>query len=140
MSPSQKQQAKSLVLYRFSPQASAKQHLAGQAPNIYGGITVGYFPSVFRSPPPPPQVRQMVRHPRGRYIVIPIAVSGVTTPENEVKLIGALALSSISKKVDTRCRSPSYERFLEGCSSPFMGLVEHLTALRIWCKKWLPGW
>ena len=26
----------------------------------------------------------MVRHPRGRYIVIPIAVSGVVTPENKV--------------------------------------------------------
>ena len=26
----------------------------------------------------------MTRHPRGSYIVIPIAVSGVATPENEV--------------------------------------------------------
>ena len=26
----------------------------------------------------------MVRHPRGSYIVIPIAVSGVATPENKV--------------------------------------------------------
>ena len=34
------------------------------------------------------------------------------------KQSNSLALSSISKKVGTRCRSPSYERFLEGCSSP----------------------
>ena len=69
----------------------------------------------------------MVRHPRGSYIVMPIAVSGVATPENEVT---HWSLSSISKKVGTRCRRPSSERLLEGCSSPFMRLVEHLTALR----------
>ena len=28
--------------------------------------------------------------------------------------------------------------FLEGCSSPFMRLAEHLTALRAWCKQCLP--
>ena len=32
----------------------------------------------------------MVRHPRGSYIVTPIAVSGVVTPENTVQLIGAV--------------------------------------------------
>ena len=32
----------------------------------------------------------MVRHPRGSYIVVPITVSGVATPENKVKLIGAV--------------------------------------------------
>ena len=68
----------------------------------------------------------MVRHPRGSYIVIPIAVSGVATLETKYK---SLALSSISKKVGTRCRSPSYERLLEGCRSPFMRLAIHLTAL-----------
>ena len=51
----------------------------------------------------------------------------------------SLALSSTSKKVGTKCRSPSYERFLEGCSSAFMQLAEHLAALRAWCKQWLPG-
>ena len=51
-----------------------------------------------------------------------------------------LALSSISKKVGTRCRSPSYEWFFEGCSSPFMRLADHLTALRAWCKQCPPGW
>ena len=45
------------------------------------------------------------------------------------KQSNSLALSSINKKVGTRCRSPSDERFLEGCSSPFMRLAEHLTAL-----------
>ena len=52
----------------------------------------------------------------------------------------SLALSSKRKKVGTRCRSSSYERFLEGCSSPFMRLAEHLTALRAWYKQCLSGW
>ena len=69
----------------------------------------------------------MARHPRGNCMVLPIAVSGVATPENKVT---HWSLSSISKKVGTRCKSPSYERFLEGRSSPFMRLAEHLTALR----------
>ena len=69
----------------------------------------------------------MVRHPRGSYIAMPIAASGVATPENESN---SLALSSISKKVGTRCQSPSYERFMKGCSSPFMRLAEHLMVLR----------
>ena len=38
------------------------------------------------------------------------------------------------------CRSPSYEQFLEGYSSPFMRLAEHLTALRAWCEQCLPDW
>ena len=52
----------------------------------------------------------------------------------------SLALSSASKKVGTRCRSPSYEWFSEGYSSPFMRLAEHLMVLRAWCKQCLPGW
>ena len=32
----------------------------------------------------------MVRHPQGSYIVIPIAVSGVATPENRAEVIGAV--------------------------------------------------
>ena len=55
------------------------------------------------------------------------------------KRSNSLASSSISNKVGTRCRSPSYERFLEGCSPPFTQLTEHLTALRAWCKKYLPS-
>ena len=35
------------------------------------------------------------------------------------KQSNSLTLSPISKIVDTRSRSPSYERFLEGCSLPF---------------------
>ena len=45
-------------------------------------------------------------------------------------------LSSLCKKVRTRGRSPPHKRFLVswiGCSSPFMRLAEHLTALRAWC-------
>ena len=56
------------------------------------------------------------------------------------KQCDSLALSSISEKVGTRCRSPSHERFLEGCSSPFMRLAEHFTTLRAWFKQCLPGW
>ena len=55
------------------------------------------------------------------------------------KQSNSLALPSISKKVSTRCRSPSYERFLEGCRPPFMRLAEHPTALRAWCKQCLLG-
>ena len=80
-----------------------------------------------------------VRHRRDSYLVIPIAVSGVATPENKVYR-NSLALSSISKKVGTRCRSPFCDRFLEGFSSPFKRLAEHLTALHAWCKQCLPGW
>ena len=68
----------------------------------------------------------MVRHPRGSYIVIANAVSEVVTPE---KQSDSLALPSISKKVGSRGRGPSCERFLEGCSSPFMRLAERITAL-----------
>ena len=35
------------------------------------------------------RIVDMIRHSRGSYIVIPIAVSGVVTPENKVSLIGA---------------------------------------------------
>ena len=74
----------------------------------------------------------MVRHlTRQLHSTAPIAVSGVATYQ-KIKY-NSLALSSISKNLGTRCRSPSYGRFLEGCSSPFMRLAEHLTALRAWC-------
>ena len=79
----------------------------------------------------------MVRHPRGSYIVIPFAVSGVATSENKVVLIGAVIHKQESRH---KVQRPSYERFLEGCSSPFMRLAEHVTARRAWCKQCLPGW
>ena len=79
----------------------------------------------------------MVRHPRGSYTVMPTAVCGEATPENKVT---HWSLPSISKKVGTSpSLSPSYERFLEGCRSPFMRHAEHLTAIRAWCKQCLPG-
>ena len=31
------------------------------------------------------------------------------------------------------------KRFLIGCSSAFMRIAEHLSPLRAWCKKSLPG-
>ena len=52
----------------------------------------------------------------------------------------SLELSSTSKKVGTRCRSPFYERFLEGCNSPFVRLAGHPTSLRAWCKQCLSSW
>ena len=75
----------------------------------------------------------MVRSPRGSHIVIPGFWSSHTRKQSN-----SLALSSVSKKVGTRCRSPSYERFLEGWSSPFMRLAEHRTALRAWYKHCRP--
>ena len=78
-----------------------------------------------------------VRHPRGGYIVINThccLLSGHTR-----KQIISLTLSFITKKIGTTCRSLSYERFLEGCSSPFMRLAGNLTAIRAWCKRRLPG-
>ena len=36
-------------------------------------------------------------------------------------------------------KSPPHKRFLVGCSSPFMRLAEHLTVLRAWCQRYLPG-
>ena len=56
------------------------------------------------------------------------------------KQSNSLALPSISKKVGTRCRSPSYERLLKECSSPFTRLAEHLAALRAWRTQCLLGW
>ena len=73
----------------------------------------------------------MVRRPRGSYIVTSFAVSGVATQKN--KLVGAVIHKQES-------RHKAYERFLEGCSSPFVRLAEHLTALRAWGNQYLPGW
>ena len=35
--------------------------------------------------------------------------------------------------------NPPQKRILVGCSSPFMRLAEHITALRAWCKQCMPG-
>ena len=71
-------------------------------------------------------------------MVIPIAVSGVATPKNNVTHWRCVIHKQGRRhKVP---RSPSHERFLEGCSSLFMQLAEHFTALRAWCKQCLPGW
>ena len=43
-------------------------------------------------------VNNMVRHPRGSYIIIPIAVSGVATPENKVQLIDAVIHKQESRR------------------------------------------
>ena len=68
-----------------------------------------------------------------------MAIGAMTPPPPPAPPNNSLALSSISKKVSTRCRRSSYERFLEGCSSPFMRLAEHVTALRAWCKQCVSG-
>ena len=41
-------------------------------------------------------------------------------------------VNSFHAVIHMRGSSP-HERFLAGCSSPFMRLAEHLTALRAWC-------
>ena len=45
-------------------------------------------------------------------------------------------LSSICKKVRTRCQRPPHKRFLLliGCCASFLRLTEQLTALRDWCN------
>ena len=45
----------------------------------------------------------MVRHPRGSYIVIPVAVSRVATPENKVQLIGAVIHEQESRHKVPKC-------------------------------------
>ena len=67
----------------------------------------------------------MARHPRGSCIVHPLLLSLEAAPP-EKKSINS-TLSSIRK------------RFEVGCSSPFMRLVEHLTAFRASCKQFPPG-
>ena len=75
-----------------------------------------------------PRGVNMVRCPRS-YIVMLINYCCLCS-SHTIKQSNKLALSSISKKVGTRCRNTSYERFLEGCSSPFMRLAEHHGASR----------
>ena len=69
------------------------------------------------------------RLPRGNYMVSPLLSLEVATPENN--FINSKLLS-ICKKVRTGCGSPPYKQFLAGCSSPFTGLADYLTALRAW--------
>ena len=78
----------------------------------------------------------MARHPRDSYIVSPSLLLEVATPKN--KLIHS-TLSFVRKEAGTRCGSPPNQWFLEGCSSPFMIITEHLTALRAWCTPCLLG-
>ena len=90
----------------------------GRDARVYGHTTTAMHKLSTPSPPPPPPLWS----------------------DHTKKQSNSLVLLSISKKVGTRCRSPSYERSLERCSSPFMRLAEHLTALRAWCKQCLSGW
>ena len=54
----------------------------------------------------------VVRHPRGSYIRVTPILS-LECPHQKTKY-NSLALSPISKKVGTRCRSSSYERWVLG--------------------------
>ena len=70
----------------------------------------------------------MVRHTRGSCMLLPVLSVEVAIPE--------------MKSTHESCHpysSPPHKRFLVGCSSPFMRLAEHLTALRAWCKQCLLG-
>ena len=71
----------------------------------------------------------MARHPRGRYIANPVLSLEVAIAENR----------SLVDAVNHMQGNPPLKRFLGDCSSPFMRLVQHLTALRAWCKQRLPG-
>ena len=73
----------------------------------------------------------MVRHTRGSYVGNSWLSLDMSTPEIILTVVDA-----VIRIQDT----PPLNRFLVGCSSPFMRLVQHLTALRkAWCKKCLPG-
>ena len=58
----------------------------------------------------------------------------VATPTN--KCIHS-TLSSVREEVRPRCGSAPHKWFLVMCSSPFMQLAEHITALRAWCTRYL---
>ena len=68
--------------------------------------------------------------PRTSYRDYPMLSLEVATPENKS------IHSTLSFHIHER---PPQKRFLVGCSSPFKRLAQHLTALRAWCKQYLPG-
>ena len=70
--------------------------------------------------------KYVVRHPRGSYFVLRIlfAVSGSGHIRKQINYFDPV--------IHTQER-PHHNRFLTGCSSPFVGLAEHLTTLRVWC-------
>ena len=70
----------------------------------------------------------LVRGPRGTYIVLPLLPLKLPTPE----------IKSNHRSCHSYA-SPPQNRFFVGCSSPFVRLTRHLTALRAWCKQYLPG-
>ena len=65
----------------------------------------------------------VIRHSRGSYKEVPIAVSGVAKPKNKYIL---LALSFMNKEFGERL---SYECSFEGCYLPLIRLTEHLAAI-----------
>ena len=67
---------------------------------------------------------------RDRYIFYPFAVFRTVHTRKQSNSLDAV--------IDTRERPPQ-RRFIVGCSSTFMLLSQHLTALRAWCKQCLPG-
>ena len=82
--------------------------------------------------------KYMVSHPRGNCIVSLLLSLEVTATEN---MQMNLKLLSTCKKVRARCESPPHRRYLVGCNShPTCDrLVQHVTALRAWCTRCLPG-
>ena len=66
----------------------------------------------------------IARHRRGSYISIAIPL---------------LSLDQFIDAVIHFQESPPRKRCLVGCTSPFMRLAQHLTALRTWCEQCLPG-
>ena len=56
----------------------------------------------------------------------------VATLRKQIKLVDAVIYTQ---------ETPPLKRLLlkVGCSSPFVQLARHLTAVRAWCKQYLPG-
>ena len=65
----------------------------------------------------------MVRRPRGSYVVNPLLSLEVATPGNK----------SIIRRGHPYARKSASKTVLSRCSSPFVRLVQHPTALGAWC-------
>ena len=81
----------------------------------------GYSPSLYIALKGNDRITQcdsvyMVRHPRGSYIVTPLLPLELGTPQKQIHSSDAV--------IHTQ-ESPPQERFLVGCSSPFMRLAQH---------------
>ena len=61
---------------------------------------------------------------------IPVAVAGIGHTRNQFNSVDAVVRMQ---------ENPPQKRVFVGCSSRFMRLAQHVTALRAWCKQCLPA-